>query len=178
MGATIVRQWLVLSMLPAPPRRIGTASIEAALRARGVEVHRRTIQRDLMELSEVFPIVVDDRGKPYGWRWATAPTLAGDTRHPLPQPTPRLLVTLRAPRASLDVLLATVGVANARIASDAKDARLAVAEASLEDSSAMRRILLAHADEIEVMSPPELRSEILERLRRGVAVHETPRACR
>ena len=70
MGATILRQWLILMMLPRPPRRIDTASIESRLRERGLEVHRRTIQRDLLALAEVFPIIADERAKPYGWRWS------------------------------------------------------------------------------------------------------------
>lgn len=69
MSAAIVRQWLVLSILPRPPRKIDTASIEKELRARGISIHRRTIQRDLVELATVFPLVVDERSKPYGWRW-------------------------------------------------------------------------------------------------------------
>lgn len=70
MGATILRQWMILIVLPRPPRRIDTASIESRLRERGIEVHRRTIQRDLLELAEIFPIVADERAKPYGWRWS------------------------------------------------------------------------------------------------------------
>lgn len=60
----------MLTLLPRAPRRIDTATLAEGLRARGLEVHRRTIQRDLIELSAVFPIVSDDRSKPYGWRWA------------------------------------------------------------------------------------------------------------
>ena len=70
VGSTIVRQWHLLTLLPKGPRRIDTATLEAHLRARGLDVHRRTIQRDLVELAAVFPIVSDDRSKPYGWRWA------------------------------------------------------------------------------------------------------------
>ena len=70
MGSSIVRQWHLLTLLPKGPRRIDSATLEERLRARGLEVHRRTIQRDLLELASVFPIVSDDRSKPYGWRWA------------------------------------------------------------------------------------------------------------
>lgn len=57
-------------LLPKGPRRIDTATLEERLRERGFDVHRRTIQRDLVELAGVFPIVSDERTKPYGWRWA------------------------------------------------------------------------------------------------------------
>jgi len=77
VGSTIVRQWHLLTLLPKGPRRIDTATLEAQLRARGFEAHRRTIQRDLVELAGVFPIVSDDRSKPYGWRWADHAELFG-----------------------------------------------------------------------------------------------------
>lgn len=153
MGETFVRQWLILSMLPTPPRRIGTAAIEAALRERGIDIHRRTIQRDLVELSEVFPIVVDDRSKPYGWRWAAPPSL------PVPLQGPRLMVTLRAPTASLEALATRLRV---RVDGD---------QAHLHDTPDTRRLLLAHADEVEVVSPPGLRTEIFQRLQRAIARH-------
>jgi len=73
-------------MLPRPPRRIDTAAIEARLRERGILVHRRTIQRDLVELAEVFPIVSDERNKPYGWRWA-------DDAEPFAIPPPKDVAT-------------------------------------------------------------------------------------
>jgi predicted DNA-binding transcriptional regulator YafY len=162
MSDAILRQWMILSMLPAPPRRIGTAALEAGLRERGMQVHRRTIQRDLIELATIFPIVVDDRGKPYGWRWASVPSLAG---RPLPTPSPRMVVRLRAPRAALDSMAACVGISNLRHASGE-------AEALLDDAPSTRRVLLAFADAIEVVSPPALRAEIRERLRHAIATHD------
>ncbi len=76
--STIVRQWHLLALLPQAPRRVDVARLAVLLRARGFRVHRRTIQRDLVELSRVFPIVRDRRTKPYAWRWAdgvTAPVV-------------------------------------------------------------------------------------------------------
>lgn len=75
MGSTIIRQWHLLTLLPQAPRRIDTATLEALLRARGFAAHRRTIQRDLVELASVFPIVADERSKPYGWCWAEGASL-------------------------------------------------------------------------------------------------------
>lgn len=72
MGAALIRQWWILSLLPRPPQKIDTATLLAKLRERGVGTHRRTVQRDLVELAIVFPIVADERSKPYGWRWADA----------------------------------------------------------------------------------------------------------
>lgn len=68
---TLCRHLLILRMLPRYPRKIDGAAIEAKLRAEGdSETTRRTIQRDLEKLSEMFPIACDDSTKPYGWSWA------------------------------------------------------------------------------------------------------------
>ncbi|TYT75226.1 helix-turn-helix transcriptional regulator [Desulfobotulus mexicanus] len=69
MGNTY-RQCLILQMLPREPLCTDTASLERRLREKGIEVHRRTIQRDLEELSRVFPIACNDNEKPYGWFWS------------------------------------------------------------------------------------------------------------
>ena len=70
VGSAIVRQWHLLTLLPRGPGRIDTTTLEKRLRARGVVVHQRTIQRDLVELARVFPLVSDERAKPYAWGWA------------------------------------------------------------------------------------------------------------
>ncbi len=59
----------MLRLIPRAPRKIDTATLQAALRAEGYVVDRRSIQRDLHKLSTVFPIVCDDAHKPYGWSW-------------------------------------------------------------------------------------------------------------
>lgn len=66
------RQWLMLTQIPAAPRKIDCATMEEILREAGYQVSRRTIQRDLMKLaaSEVFPLIYDDNSTPYGWSWA------------------------------------------------------------------------------------------------------------
>lgn len=71
VSAALIRQWWILSLLPKAPQKVDSARLVAALRERGVTAHRRTIQRDLLELATVFPIVADERTKPYGWRWAS-----------------------------------------------------------------------------------------------------------
>ena len=65
----IVRQWHLLTLVPTGSRGIDTTAVQAHLRAAGLEAHRRTIQRDLVELASIFPLVSDERSKPYRWRW-------------------------------------------------------------------------------------------------------------
>ena len=69
MPDTIYRQWLMLNAIPHAPRKIDTATIERRLADKGFKVTRRSIQRDLIALSTVFPLACDDRSKPYGWSW-------------------------------------------------------------------------------------------------------------
>lgn len=71
---TLLRQWHMLRAIPRHPRRIGVREIQASLDVEGFGVTVRTVQRDLMELSTTFPLVCDEREKPYGWSWqAKAP---------------------------------------------------------------------------------------------------------
>ena len=67
---TIYRQWLMLRLIPRHPRKISTSELSQALRSKGYEITQRSIQRDLNALSGLFPLVVDDRNRPFGWSWA------------------------------------------------------------------------------------------------------------
>jgi hypothetical protein len=64
------RQWALLSLVPRAPRRVDSATLELQLREAGFPIHLRTIQRDLVVLSGVFPLVCDERTKPFGWSWS------------------------------------------------------------------------------------------------------------
>jgi hypothetical protein len=64
------RQWLLLARIPRAPQKIDAATLGRKLRDAGYAAHRRTIQRDLLALSELFPLVCDERSKPYGWSWS------------------------------------------------------------------------------------------------------------
>ncbi len=66
---TVLRQWAMLRALPRHPRQISVPELRARLDAAGHAVTARTLQRDLIELSAVFPLRLDDRSKPFGWSW-------------------------------------------------------------------------------------------------------------
>lgn len=163
---------MVLSLLPKPPRKVDTAFLGAALRARGIEVHRRTIQRDLVELSQVFPLVSDVRAKPYGWRWSEDAVFCGDLPVPLERPPPvkAMEVRLRGRACVLASVIERLRKSSIRVASD--DA-VTVTTVTIEDNLTSRRLLFAHADEIEVLAPLALRKEIAARARRAFERHES-----
>jgi len=59
----------MLRLVPRYPQKATVQHIRLTLHGEGFEVTERTVQRDLNELSLVFPLTVDDREKPYGWSW-------------------------------------------------------------------------------------------------------------
>ena len=66
---SLLRQWHMLRMVPRAPQKVSARELCERLCAAGFAVVKRTVERDLKELSDVFPIVADSRDKPYGWSW-------------------------------------------------------------------------------------------------------------
>lgn len=59
----------MLQLIPRSPRKIETIRIRDLLAQQDFDVSVRTIQRDLIKMSQIFPLVSDERNKPYGWSW-------------------------------------------------------------------------------------------------------------
>ncbi len=59
----------MLRMLPRYPHKITSRSITEHLNQDNFSVSKRTVERDLQDLSVAFPLALDDREKPYGWSW-------------------------------------------------------------------------------------------------------------
>jgi predicted DNA-binding transcriptional regulator YafY len=68
MNDTLLRQWFMLREIPRHPRKIGTAALVERLERGGYQTTQRTVQRDLVKLSEVLPLLADNT-KPQGWSW-------------------------------------------------------------------------------------------------------------
>lgn len=64
----LTRQWTMLRSIPRWPRTINAPSLQARLDDLGYPTTLRTIQRDLVKLSAVFPLGSED-GKPAVWFW-------------------------------------------------------------------------------------------------------------
>ena len=58
-----------MELIPRYPSKTYTNEIKEKLDNLGYETTLRTIQRDLQELSRIFPIVSDERSPPFGWSW-------------------------------------------------------------------------------------------------------------
>ena len=66
---TQLRQWAMLKRIPQHPRQITAREMHKHLESEGFEVTKRTVERDLLSLSEIFPLLSNERSRPYGWSW-------------------------------------------------------------------------------------------------------------
>ena len=161
-------------MIPKAPPRIDVATLEARLRARGIDVHRRTIQRDLVDLGRIFPLVVDFREKPFGWRWAdgaeflcSIPILR-DPRGEGIEMTLCLRVERSLARTVAEGLRGRDGDARHVSVRPREDGDVDL-EADVLDVCALRRWLLGFGDAVEVLSPEHVRAEFVDKAARIAA---------
>ena len=66
---TLMRQWQMLRLIPRHPQKITARVLHEKLKAEQFDVTKRTVERDLLSLSEMFPLISDERDRPYGWSW-------------------------------------------------------------------------------------------------------------
>jgi predicted DNA-binding transcriptional regulator YafY len=59
----------MLRAIPRYPLKITANELTVKLLDEQFSVSKRTVERDLLELSQSFPLTIDDRNKPYGWSW-------------------------------------------------------------------------------------------------------------
>ena len=64
---SLYRQWQILSRL-STGKWMGTRELQETLEREGIEISLRTIQRDLNQISQRFPIE-SNKTVPQGWRW-------------------------------------------------------------------------------------------------------------
>lgn len=64
------RQWVLVRKIPRYPQKKTAGQLTEELATEGFRVEKRTVERDLVALSGIFPLACDERDKPYGWSWA------------------------------------------------------------------------------------------------------------
>jgi predicted DNA-binding transcriptional regulator YafY len=99
MRSTLSRQWELLKSLPARSPGVSALELSKRLADAGFKVSKRTVERDLVELSQLFPLQCNDKGTPYGWYWTPGATAE------LPGLTVSEALTLRLVEDSLRPLL-------------------------------------------------------------------------
>lgn len=65
----LARQWELLSLIPSKGPGITAFELTERLGSLGFNVSKRTVERDLIELSRLFGIECNDKSRPYGWKW-------------------------------------------------------------------------------------------------------------
>ncbi len=101
MSVTLLRQIRMLSLVPVLPRKTSVATLRMHLVGSGFDIHRRTVERDLLHLSRFFPLACDDH-KPAGWSWSKDARL-----QQLPSMDPDTALALQMMKRYLQPLLPT-----------------------------------------------------------------------
>jgi len=96
---TMARHWELLKNLPSRGAGKTAKELTDCLMTAGYDVSKRQVERDLLELSTIFPLYCNDSGKPYGWRWADNASMD------LPGLTVADALSLKLVEASLQPLL-------------------------------------------------------------------------
>lgn len=66
---SIARQWEILKRLPSKGPGVTARELSEWVCDEGYPATKRTVERDLSDLAELFPIVCNDKSTPYGWHW-------------------------------------------------------------------------------------------------------------
>jgi predicted DNA-binding transcriptional regulator YafY len=66
---TMLRHWTLLRAVPRPPRKIDARGLRERLEREGFDVSKRTVERDLVKLSAIFPLTTDEAPTAQGWSW-------------------------------------------------------------------------------------------------------------
>ncbi|HDS1818584.1 TPA: WYL domain-containing protein [Pseudomonas putida] len=169
---TIARQWELLKLLPGRHPGMSSMQLQAALSLVGHTTSKRTVERDLVELSALFPLHCNSKGMPYGWYWQPGLSLAEAQQL---QPDALSAVRQIALRAWVDDTLARC-LEQQPLSTDMQltpqqDGGATLA-ATVDDSRALMGWLLSQAGAIRVQAPESLRAALLEQLRQSLALHD------
>lgn len=66
---TIARQWQLLKLIPTRAPGAEAKLLTQQLQDAGFKVSKRTVERDLQDLSLLFPLQCNEKSMPYGWYW-------------------------------------------------------------------------------------------------------------
>ncbi|MBP64046.1 MAG: WYL domain-containing protein [Pseudomonas sp.] len=67
--STLARQWELLKLLPVRSPGATASELQRRLEQAGHASSKRTVERDLVELSRIFPLQCNTKGTPFGWYW-------------------------------------------------------------------------------------------------------------
>ena len=67
-----LRHIQLLKKIPKHPGKVDLRTIQDYLLGLGYDIDDRTVQRDLVALSSIFPLVCDDSSRPHGWSFSSS----------------------------------------------------------------------------------------------------------
>ncbi len=177
---TLARQWAILTLLPDAAPGLNARVLQQLLLEVGHDTSKRTVERDLLELSKVFPLRCKDQALPYRWSWqpgckpaSTYPAVDRATpeasRATLIEPRHIRVIFKAEPRLTQD-FARTFGISDLTLESTPEGDTLTCA--TLEDTPKLLHWLLSQAGALQVHAPTALRDAMLTRLRQGLDLHE------
>lgn len=171
---TIARQWQLLKLLPNQHPGTTSTHLHKALAEAGHSTSKRTIERDLNELSALFPLHCNDKGTPFGWYLAAdinLHTLDHEVFEPQAPGTgaAQLQLHLWVNQALAMHLLENPLSVDMQLRRDEECG--AHVCATVTDDWRLMGWLLAHAGALRLLAPHTLRTVMLERLQQGLALH-------
>ncbi len=161
MSDAWLRQWLLLRNIPRHPRRVDARGLMRTLAAEGVEVSLRTIQRDVIALSRVFPLESDE-AKPQGWSWSRSAS-----QFDVPGMDPSTALAFCLARAHLDRVLPAGAVEQLRPWFDSAGRVLSTESTALADWARKIRVVAPMPDRVVPEASPEVRDCVYDGLLLG-----------
>lgn len=150
----VARQWEILKRLPKRGPGITARQLAHDLADYGFVITKRTVERDLQELSGLFPLVCNDKGTPYGWHWMEGEGVD------LPGPTVAEALSLRLVEDLLRPLLPVVILDS--LAPRFRQAAAKLAVLGRENPSARWADKVRHVPPALPLHPPAVAPGVLE----------------
>ena len=167
--STLTRQWELLKLLPPKSPGLTTTELQSQLREAGHSTSKRTIERDLVELSRIFPLQCNNKGMPYGWHW-----MPGKSAE-LPGITLGEALTLRLVEGSIRPLIPAVMLKTLEPRFNLARQKL---EAMSEENPSARWLDKVASVQPELTQiPPEIKADLLDVIQHAL-MNDTQLSCR
>jgi len=167
--STLTRQWELLKLLPPKGPGLTTVELQRQLHEAGHPTSKRTIERDLIELSRLFPLQCNNKGMPYGWHW-----MPGKSAE-LPGITLGEALTLRLVESSLRPLIP--GFMLKTLEPRFNLARQKLEAMSEENPSARWLDKVASVQPELSQTPPDIKADLLEIIQQAL-MNDIQLSCR
>jgi predicted DNA-binding transcriptional regulator YafY len=166
---TIARQWELLKMLPTRGPGLTSHEICDRLKDAGHEVSKRTVERDLKSLENIFALRCNDKSAPWGW------SLPNDQAQALPGIALGEALTLRMVEDYIRPLVPAVMLEGLEARFSQARQKLQVLEEDNQSARWLNKVASVHP--AMPTMPPQIDAQILETVQCAL-LEETQVACR